>query len=49
VIVARFDQLSTPYAFLAWDRLLLQESFDRATALDFAKTWIDVTGPEAAC
>jgi hypothetical protein len=49
VVVARFDQMATPYAFLAWDRLLLQETFDRAAATDFAKTWMDVTGPEAAC
>jgi hypothetical protein len=47
VVVARFDDMSTPYALVAWDRLLLVESFDRAQALDFARTWIDKTGPEA--
>jgi hypothetical protein len=49
VIVARFDQMATPYALLAWNRLLLQETFDRSAALDFARTWTDVTGPEASC
>ena len=41
VIVARFDQMSTPYALLAWDHLLLVEDFDRAQALDFARTWLE--------
>ncbi len=49
VVAARFDDMATPFALLAWNRVLLLDEFDEATALDFAETWIDVTGPEAAC
>jgi hypothetical protein len=48
IVVARFDQMSTPFALLAWDRVLLQQSFDLQTALDFARTWTNVTGRENA-
>ena len=46
VLVARFDELSTPYALLAWDRALLLDAFDEATARDFASRSIEATAPE---
>ena len=50
VVVARFDDMSTPYAVLAWGRLLPMESWDDATARAFAQQAIDATAPEpGAC
>lgn len=46
VLVARFDDMSTPYALLAWDRALLLDSLDDAAARDFARRSIDATAPE---
>ena len=46
LIVARFDDMTVPYALLAWDRALLLDSFDEADARDFASRAIDATGPE---
>lgn len=43
---ARFDDMATPFALLAWGRALPLVSFEESTALDFARTWIEVTGPE---
>ncbi len=41
VVVARFDQMSTRFAFLAWNRALLMDELDLDTALTFAEQWID--------
>ncbi len=50
VLVARFDELSTPYALLAWDRALLLDAFDEARAREFASRWIEASAPEpGAC
>lgn len=46
VVVARFDQLSTPFALLAWDRALLLNSFDPSVARTFAGRSIEATAPE---
>lgn len=46
VLAARFDEMSTPFALLAWDRALLLDGFDVTVALDFASRWIEATGPE---
>ena len=46
VIVARFDDLATPYALLAWDRALLLVSFDPSVAREFASRAIEATAPE---
>ena len=46
VLVARFDDMSTPYAILAWGRLLPLASWDEATARGFAEEAIDATAPE---
>jgi hypothetical protein len=41
VVVARFDQMSTRFALLAWGRALLMDDFDLDTALTFAQQWTD--------
>jgi hypothetical protein len=46
VLVARFDDIATPFALLAWDRALLLDTFDTQNASDFASRFIDSTGPE---
>ena len=45
-IVARFDEMSTPFAVLAWNRAMLLDEFDLALASAFAQQWTDVTAPE---
>ena len=50
VIVARFDDMSTPFAVLAWDHILPMASWDESAALAFAQHWVEVAGPEkTAC
>ena len=46
VLAARFDDMATRFALLAWDRVLLLDEFDAAVAQDFAQRWIETTGPE---
>lgn len=40
VIVARFDDMNTRFALLAWNRALLLDQFDVSTALTFAQQWM---------
>lgn len=50
VIAARFDEMASPYALLVWNRAMLMDSFDTASALDFASRWIEQTATEpTAC
>ncbi|MEX1173522.1 MAG: DUF3105 domain-containing protein [Chloroflexota bacterium] len=46
VLVARFDDMSAPFALLAWDRALLLDGFDGAAASQLASRWIEQTAPE---
>ncbi|MEW5992249.1 MAG: DUF3105 domain-containing protein [Chloroflexota bacterium] len=46
VLVARFDDLSTPFALVAWDRALLLDAFDPSIARDFAGRSLEATAPE---
>jgi len=41
IIVARFDQMSTRFAAVGWDRALLSDTFDPATFLTFYQQWVD--------
>ena len=41
VIVARFDQMSTRFALIAWDRALLTDTFDVEAAKTFAQQHVD--------
>ncbi|HET7676646.1 MAG TPA: DUF3105 domain-containing protein [Candidatus Limnocylindrales bacterium] len=45
VLVARFDSMTTRFAYVAWDRVHLSESFDPEQAKAFAEQWMD--GPSA--
>jgi hypothetical protein len=50
VVVARFDDMSTPFAVLAWDHILPLATWDQNAALTFFQHWVDVAGPEkSAC
>jgi hypothetical protein len=40
-IVARFDDMDTRFALLAWGRAYLINDFDLDTALTFAQQWMD--------
>lgn len=46
VLAARFDDMATPFAVLAWDRVLLLDTFEPAAARQFATNWIERNGPE---
>ncbi len=46
LLVARFDDMSTPFSVLAWDRLMPLETWDAAAARSFAERSIDATAPE---
>jgi hypothetical protein len=51
-MVVRFDEMTTKYAALAWDRALLMDTFDAEAATEFAMQRIDqppVPEPGAAC
>jgi hypothetical protein len=46
-VVARFDSMSTPFAILAWDRVLLIDHLDLDTLNTFTQQWLDhVSTPE---
>ncbi|HUR17202.1 MAG TPA: DUF3105 domain-containing protein [Candidatus Limnocylindrales bacterium] len=40
-LVARFDSMTTRFAILAWDRLLMLDTLDLAQAETFADQWTD--------
>jgi len=41
VLAARFDDMASPFALLAWDRVLLLDTFDASVGLDFARRWLE--------
>ena len=45
LIVARFDEMATRFALVAWDRAHLTDTFDREVAAAFAQQHVD--GPQA--
>jgi hypothetical protein len=45
VLAVRFDDMATPFALVAWDRVLLLDTFDAAVGLEFAQRWLEQ--PEA--
>ena len=46
VVVARFDQMASPYALLAWDRAVLMDTLDVSAVRGLAGQLIEATGPE---
>lgn len=47
IVAARFDAMSTPFALLTWNRVLLLDSFDVDDALAFAQKWMEKEAPES--
>ncbi|MBA2570901.1 MAG: DUF3105 domain-containing protein [Chloroflexi bacterium] len=48
VLPVRFDDMSTRFALLAWDRALLVDEFEAEAALTFYEQWVDsAQAPEA--
>ena len=46
LLVARFDDMASPFALLAWDRAFLLDAFDETSARAFASQFIEATAPE---
>ncbi|MBF6606849.1 MAG: DUF3105 domain-containing protein [Chloroflexi bacterium] len=48
-VVARFDQISTKFAAVVWDRILLQDNLDTGQLLAFFKQYGELYNPELQC
>jgi len=48
-VIARFDQMSTPFQALVWGRVLFLDTFDQAKILAFWQQWGEKTNPEPQC
>ena len=48
-VIARFDQMSSPFQALVWGRVLLLDTFDQAKILAFWEQWGERTHPEKKC
>jgi hypothetical protein len=48
-IIARFDDMATPYAALVWGRVLPLDDIDTAQILELWQTWGERTNPEKQC
>lgn len=48
-VVVRFDDLTTRYAAIVWDRVLLLDSLDKQKIVDFYNEWGEKTNPEKQC
>lgn len=48
-VIARFDDMATPYAALVWGRVLPLETLDTQAILAFNSAWAEKTNPEAFC
>jgi hypothetical protein len=48
-VIARFDDMATPYAALVWGRVLPLDTFDAEAILQFYRVWGEQTNPEPLC
>ncbi|MDO8485528.1 MAG: DUF3105 domain-containing protein [Candidatus Limnocylindrales bacterium] len=48
-VIARFDDMATPYAAMVWGRVLPLNELDTAQILDFWQVWGERTNPEPQC
>ena len=48
-VIARFDQMSTPFQAIVWGRVLPLETLDDAKILAFYQQWGERTNPEKQC
>ena len=49
VVIARFDQMATPFAALVWERVLPLDTFDEDAITEFWDIWGERTNPEQLC
>jgi hypothetical protein len=49
VVIARFDQMASPFTALVWERELPLDTFDEDAIMDFWTTWGERTNPEQLC
>lgn len=48
-IIARFDQMTSPFQAIVWGRVLPLDTFDQAQILAFWNQWGEKTNPEKQC
>jgi hypothetical protein len=48
-VIARFDEMATPYAALVWGRVLPLDELDTTQILDFFEIWGERSNPEKQC
>ena len=48
-VIARFDEMATPYAALVWGRVLPLDELDTTQILDFWRIWGERSNPEQQC
>lgn len=48
-VIARFDQMSSPFQAILWGRVLLLDTFDQDEITAFWNQWGGLTNPEQAC
>ena len=48
-VIARFDDMATPYAAMVWGRVLPLDQLDTAQILEFWQVWGERTNPEQQC
>jgi hypothetical protein len=48
-VIARFDQMSSPFQAIVWGRVLFLDTWDPARALAFWEQWGERTNPEKQC
>jgi hypothetical protein len=48
-VIARFDDMATPYAALVWGRVLPLQELDATAILNYWRVWGERTNPEPLC
>jgi hypothetical protein len=48
-VIARFEDMSWPFAAMVWDRVLPLQTLDQQAILDFYAIWGEKTNPEQLC
>jgi Protein of unknown function (DUF3105) len=48
-VIARFDQMSSPFQAIVWGRVLPLQTFDQAQIMAFWNQWGERTNPEQQC
>ena len=49
MVIARFDQMATPFSALVWERVLPLDTFDEDAINEFWTVWGERTNPEQFC